>query len=175
MRIGAPARARLGAVACFAALAALTSALAGSLASARSPVPGGEVPSTLALSLSGAGPFKHARATRGGAVFATTIRAEATATVIPVRLSIADGDTGPGRRRGHMGRGAAILPAPLEASADGGPPRSLADVAPAPLRAWRTPIAGAPVRIRLTQVAADGRALRNRSKLLLVTLTAGGP
>lgn len=133
------------------------------------------MPSTLALSLADPGPFKRIASTRKGSIFATTIRAEATTTVLPAKLSLLDGDSGPGRRRGHLGRGASILPAPLQASADGGPRRSLAELAPAPLRTWRVPVSGAPVRIRLLQQAPSARALRGRGKLLWVTLTAGGP
>jgi hypothetical protein len=170
-----PLRARRATLALFGALLALSSALAGSLARAAAPVPGGEVPSTLALSLSEPGPFKRVGAARRGGLFATTIRAEVTATDVPARLSVADGDSGSGRRRGHLGRGASILPSPLEASADGGPLRSLAARVPAPLRIWRAPVSGAMARIRLRQRAPSARAVRGRHKLLLVTLTAGGP
>jgi hypothetical protein len=133
------------------------------------------VPSTIALSLAEPGPFKRIASTRQANIYATTLRAEATTTVLPAKLSLLDGDSGPGHRRGHLGRGASIVPAPLEASADGGPRRSLADIVPAPLRTWRVPITAAPVRIRLLQKAPSARALRGRGKLLWVTLTAGGP
>lgn len=171
MRTGVPRGARWIPLSLVAALLALP----GALASAQSPTPGGEVPSTLALSLSEPGPLERVGGSRRGGVFATTIRAEATATDVPSRLSLADGDSGAGVRRGHLGRGRSILPTPLEASADGGPLRSLADPVPASLRVWRMPTAGAPVRIRLVQKASSARAVRNKSKLLLVTLTAGGP
>jgi len=169
------ARARRLSLALFPALLGLSCALAGSLASAQSPTPGGEVPSMLALSLSEPGPLKRVGNARGGGAFATTIRVEATATDVPSRLSLADGDSGPGVRRGYLGRSRSILSTPLEASADGGPLRSLADPVPAPLRTWRVPTAGAPARIRVVQKASSARAVRNRNKLLLVTLTAGGP
>jgi hypothetical protein len=168
-------RAPLSALAIALATLALSSALAGSLAGAQSPSPGGQVPSTLALSLAEPGPFKRIASTGQANIYATTIRAEATTTVLPAKLSLADGDSGRGTRRGYLGRGASILPTPLLASADGGPQRSLAELAPAPLRTWRVPVTAAPVRIRVTQRAPSASAVRNRSKLLWVTLTAGGP
>jgi len=171
----ARSRARRLSLALFAALLWASCDLAGSLASAQFPVPGGEVPSTLALSLSEPGPFKRVGGSSQGGVFATTFRVEATATDVPSRLSIGDRDAGPGHRRGYLGKGASILPNPLEASADEGPLRSLADPVPASLRTWRVPTARAPARIRVFQRASSARGVRNRNKLVLVTLTAGGP
>ena len=58
-------------------------------ARAQSPTPGGEVPSTLSLSLGEPSPFRRVATTRGGLkVFAGTIRAELTATDVPTRLSL---------------------------------------------------------------------------------------
>ncbi len=96
------------------ALAMATLGLSGALARAQSPAsPAGSVPSILALSLGEPGPFKRVGSLPRGGLFATTIRAEATATVIPTRLSVADGDTGSGHRRGYLGRGASLLASPL--------------------------------------------------------------
>ena len=60
-------------------------------ARAQSPTPGGEVPSTLSLSLGEPGPFRRVATTRGGLkVFAATLRAELTATDVPTRLSLGE-------------------------------------------------------------------------------------
>lgn len=139
-----------------------------------SPTPGGTVPSTLALSLSEPSPFR--RIGRSD-FFTTTIRARVTATDLPTRLSIVDGEVTAGRRLGHMASRHSILSPPLEATAGPGPGpfRLLDTVIPPPLRIWRRPLSGENVKIRLRQKAPDARALRNHHKLLLVTLTAGGP
>jgi hypothetical protein len=135
---GAPARARWHRGGPSAALALAASVLALSCALARAagpPVAGGNVPSTLALSLGEPSPFARA----GPDLFTATLRAEVTATDVPVRLSLAEGE------------------------------------AETPLRRWRKPVSGARAQIRLHQKAPSARALRNRRKLLWVTLTAGGP
>lgn len=157
----------------LASLALLTATLAGSCVLARAqaapPVPGGAVPSVLSLSLS-----EPSRFVRRGSAYVSIIRAEVTATDAPTRLSLADGEAGSGRRRGHLASGKSILAAPLRA-ASGGPFRSLdARVAPS-LTQWRKPVSHAAAQIRLRQVAPSRRALRNHRKLLLVTLMAAGP
>ena len=86
--MGAPARARQGALAL--ALAALAAALTlATLARAEGPpVPGGQVPSTLALSLGEPSPFTRTGTAHGQPLFTATIRAEVTATDTPTALSL---------------------------------------------------------------------------------------
>jgi len=143
-------------------------------APAQAPVPGGTVPSTLALSLSEPSPFR--RIGRSD-FFAATIRARVTATDVPTKLSVVDGEVRAGRRLGHMASRNSILSPALEARAGAGlgPFYSLDAILPTPLRAWRQPLGGETAKIRLRQKALNARALRNHGKLLLVTLTAGGP
>lgn len=161
----------------LASLVLLAAILAAACALARAqgaPVPGGSVSSVLGLSLGEPGGFSPAR--RGGAnVYTTTIRAGVTATDMPVQLSVADGEVIAGPRQGHLVRGASILPAPLLAAAGGGAYRSFDTRVPPPLKRWNQPVVNAEATIRLRQVAPDARALRGHRKLLLVTLTAGGP
>jgi hypothetical protein len=163
-----------------AALALAVAVLAASLALAAlargqgSPTPGGTVPSVLALSLSEPSGFRRAGAAGRGSAYTSVIHAEVTATDTPARLGLADGEAGAGRRRGHMVRGSSILSPALQAAADGGFYRSL-DAASAPLRSWVEPVTGGKEKIRLRQVAPNARVLRSHHKLLLVTLTAGGP
>jgi hypothetical protein len=152
------------------------SLLLASLARAQSsPVPGGTVPSTLSLSLGRPSPFRRAGPAGRGSVYTSVIRAQVTATDTPVQLSLVDGEVTRGPRLGHMAGGSSVLSSALEAQAGGGAYRSL-DAAPPPqLKRWGRPLAGTTTKIRLRQVAPGARALRNHHKLLLVTLTAGGP
>jgi hypothetical protein len=140
-----------------------------------SPVPGGTVPSTLSLSLSEPSPFRRAGAAGRGSVYTSVIRAEVTATDTPVRLSLTDGEVTRGRRLGHLVSASSVLSPALRAQAGGGAYLSL-DAAPPPqLKRWGRPLSGATTKIRLRQEAPNARAVRNHHKLLLVTLTAGGP
>jgi len=159
----------------WAVLVLLSATLVISSAVARaqgSPAPGGSVPSLLSLSIGEPSPL-----TRGGpgGVYTATVPAALTATDIPVRLSLVDGEATGGSRRGHLGRGTSLLPDPLWAAADGGPFRSLDTSVPMPLRRWRQPLAAATTKIRLRQTAPSARALRAHRKLLLVTVTVAGP
>jgi hypothetical protein len=170
--MSASPRTRRHALALAAAVLAVSLALAALARAQGSPTPGGTVPSTIALSLGEPTPF-----TRAGPrdVYTATIHATVTATDVPVRLSLADGEATHGRRLGHMVGGASILSPALDATAGAGPFRSLDAAVPAPLKTWHRPLAGEKAKIRLRQEAPDARALRNHGKLLLVTLTAGGP
>jgi hypothetical protein len=90
MRPTSTRRSRRAAFALLAATLALSAALAGSSASAQAPTAGGQVPSTLALSLGQPGPFKRI----GRGLFTAVLRAEASATEVPTRLSLlADGES----------------------------------------------------------------------------------
>jgi len=42
-------------------------------------------------------------------------------------------------------------------------------------RIWREPVSRARAKVRLRELAPNANALRNRSKAVVVTLTAGGP
>ena len=88
--MGAPARARWGALALALALAALaaTLTLAALARAGKPPAPGGQVPSTLALSLGEPGPFRRTGSANGQPLFTATIRAEVTATDSPTALSL---------------------------------------------------------------------------------------
>jgi hypothetical protein len=158
----------------FAVLAA--SLLLAALARAQSsPVPGGTVPSTLSLALSKPSPFRRAGAAGRGNFYISVIRVEATATDSPVGLSLADGEVARGPRLGHLAGGSSVLSPALQAQVGGGAYRSL-DAVPTPqLKRWGRPLAGFTTKIRLRQEAPGARALRTHHKLLLVTLTAGGP
>ncbi len=170
--MSASSRARRSALALAAAVLAAALALALLARAQASPTPGGTVPSTLALSLGEPTPFTNAGPRD---VYTATIRVAVTATDTPTQLSLADGEVTSGPRLGHLVGGASILPAPLEATADAGPFRSLDAPVPATLRSWSEPLSGAPAKIRLRQETPSARALRSHGKLLLVTLTAGGP
>jgi hypothetical protein len=143
-------------------------------APAQSPVAGGTVPSTVALSLSEP---SHFRRIGRSDFFGATIRARATATDVPTKLSVVDGEVSGGRRLGHMASRNSILSPALEVTAGRGlsPFHSLDATLPTPLRIWRQPLSSESARIRLRQKAPSARALRNHGKLLLVTLTVGGP
>jgi hypothetical protein len=144
------------------------------IAHAQFPTPGGTVPSTLAVSLDEPTPFR--RIGRSD-FFTATIRARVTATDVPTRLSLIDGAVTAGRRLGHMAGGNSILSPALEVTVGPGPGafRSLDTAPPRPLKTWNRPLSGEEAKIRLRQKAPHARALRNHGKLLLVTLTAGGP
>jgi hypothetical protein len=83
--------ARLAPLALAAAAAVLAASLAlAALVSAQgSPTPGGTVPSTLALSLSGPSPFRRIGRTNA---YIATVRARLTATDVPSRLSLTEGE-----------------------------------------------------------------------------------
>ena len=85
--MSAAARAR------WASLVLLTALLAGTcaLARAQSPVTGGEVPSTLTLSLGEPSGFRRTGSVPEGNVYTATARAEVTATDAPARLSVEGG------------------------------------------------------------------------------------
>jgi hypothetical protein len=155
------------ALACAVLAAAL--ALAALARGQGSPTPGGTVPSTLALSLSEPSPFK-----RHGDLYTSAIRAEVTATDVPTRLSLADGEVTQGPRLGHLVRGSRVLSPALQAAAGGGSYRSLEAPVPPPLKSWSEPLADTPAKIRLRQ-SAPTHNLHGYRKLLLVTLTAAGP
>jgi hypothetical protein len=87
MRPPSTFRARRAAFALLALAVALSSALAASSASAQAPTAGGQVPSTIALSLGEPGPFKRT----GRGLFTAVLRAEASATEVPTRLSLLGG------------------------------------------------------------------------------------
>lgn len=162
----------------LAALALACAVLAGSVALARAqgpPVAGGTVPSMLGLSLSEPSPFTRTGSADGQPVYTATVGAEATATDAPIRLGVSDGEVTVGPRLGHLVGGSSILPTPLQAAADGGAYRSLDALAASPLQRWSEPVAQAATTIRLRQIAPNSRALHNHHKLLLVTLSAGGP
>jgi hypothetical protein len=84
-----PSKHRPIALAAATALLAATLALAALARAQGSPTPGGTVPSTLALSLGEPSPFK--RIGRSDS-YTATLRAEATATDTPTRLSLLDGE-----------------------------------------------------------------------------------
>ena len=90
--MGAPARARQGALALALAALAATLALAALARAGGPPVPGGQVPSTIALSLGEPSPFTRTGTAHGQPLFTATLRAEVTATDAPSRLSLDDGE-----------------------------------------------------------------------------------
>lgn|GEM_PF-2926023 len=77
----------------WASLAVLAALLAGSCALARAAIPpvGGEVPSTLELSLGEPGAFRRTGTARRGDVYTATLPAEVTATDAPTSLSVEGG------------------------------------------------------------------------------------
>ena len=77
----------------WASFVLLTALLAGlcTLARAQSPVTGGDVPSTLTLSLGEPSGFRRVGSTRGENVYTATLRAEVTATDAPTGLSVEGG------------------------------------------------------------------------------------
>lgn len=83
-----PARARRGALALALAALAATLTLAALARAERPPVAGGQVPSTLSLALGDPSPFARS----GPGLFTATLRAEVTASVAPVSLSLAEGE-----------------------------------------------------------------------------------
>lgn len=159
------------------AVAILTASLVlAALARAQaSPVPGGTVPSTLSLSLGEPSPFQRAGTAGRGNVYVSVIEAEVTATDTPVRLSLVDGEATHGPRVGHLAAGSSVLSPALRAQAGGGAYRSLDASIPPELKRWGRPVTATATKIRLRQEAPNVRVLRNHHKLLLVTLTAGGP
>lgn len=160
-----------------AAIAAAVSVLAAAAAvQAEAPVVGGSVESTLALSLGEPSPFTRARAGHGRSVYDATVAVEVTATDAPVRLSLADGEASGGGRRGRLVGAGKILSSPLEAAVGHGPYRSLDSGVDPQLTEWSEPLANQTATVRLRQAYRGGASgLRRYHKLLLVTVTAGGP
>ncbi len=141
------------------------------------PTVGGTVESTLALSLGEPTPFTRVRAGHGRSVYDATIPVEVTATDAPTRLSTADGEVISGARRGRLVRGTSILATALRAAASRGGFRSLdASVDPV-LEQWSEPLSleAATIRLRQTVRGAHKPPIGGYHKLLLVTVTAGGP
>lgn len=171
-----PALAVLAAAAAFAFVAA-------DAAHAETPVVGGLVPSVLSLSLSQPSslsfaiqPHARSRARRGERLYTATIGLTVTATETPTRLSISDGEASAGKSRGHLVRGRAVLSPALQAAAGRGAYRSLDRRVDTQLAQWSQPLANETATIRLRQAYRGGAGqLRRYHKLLLVTVTAGGP
>jgi hypothetical protein len=169
-------QARTGALILAVVVLTATLVLAALARAQASPVPGGTVPSTLSLSLGEPSPFKRVGAAgSGNGVYISVIQAEVTATDTPVRLSLADGEATHGPRVGHLAAGSSVLSPALRAQASGGAYRSLDASIPPELKTWGQPLTATPTKIRVRQEAPNARVLRNHHKLLLVTLTAGGP
>ncbi len=160
---------------CTAAAFALAAAVA---AHAEGPEVGGSVPSVLSLSLSQPSGFTAAGAARKGPrgrLYVTTIGLSVTSTEMPTRLSITDGEALHGGR-GRLLNGKRSLSSPLEAAAGRGPYYSLDSGVDPQLREWSEPIANQEASIHLRQAyRGSARSLRRFHKLLLVTVTAGGP
>jgi hypothetical protein len=170
--------------ACWTSLALAATALAGAAPAQGQvgPQVGGSVPSVLALSLGAPGPFVPARGgryggrRRGARLYTASVDVAVTATDAPTRLSLAEGEAGAPRRRGHLVRGDSVLSPALGVAAGRGRFSSLARRVPATLKLWREPLAAQRATIRLRQAfRGSARALARYHKLLLVTLTAAGP
>lgn len=163
-------------LAAAASAAAAAVALAAALpAHAQAPEIGGSVPSVLSLSLGRPSGFRAAGGGRGRQ-YVATVQVSLTATEMPTRLSIVDGETLGGARRGRLVAGGRSLSAALEAAAGRGPYRSLDSGVGLPLKQWDEPLAGQAVSIHLRQAySGSAQSLRRFHKLLLVTVTAGGP
>lgn len=166
-----------------AAATAVFALAAATAAPAEAPVVGGSVPSVLSLSLSQPSGFSPASETsakrrggRGGRLYTAAIELAVTATETPTRLSIADGETTGGGRRGRLVRGAAALSRALQAAAGPGAYRSLDREVDPQLAQWSQPLAEQTATVRLRQTYRGSVVrLRRYHKLLLVTVTAGGP
>jgi hypothetical protein len=182
--MSAPAYTRLTVRALAAAAAAAAFVLATTAAvQAEAPIVGGSVPGVLSLSMSQpsgfssvarAGARRHVK--RGEHLYGATIELEVTATEMPTRLSIADGEVSDGRRLGRLVGGGAVLSRALQAAAGHGAYRSLDRKVDPQLAQWSQPLANQTATIRLRQAYRGGAAgLRLYHKLLLVTVTAGGP
>jgi hypothetical protein len=165
-------------VAALALIATVVVALAGATAAhaEEGTSIGGTVESTLGLSLGEVSAFTRSGAAPRGRVFTASIPIEVTATEGPMWLSIADGETFAGRRRGRLVRETSTLAIPLQAAGNG-PYRSLnASVAPV-LEEWGEPVSleAATIRLRQTVRGRTPRTLHGYHKLLLVTITDAGP
>jgi hypothetical protein len=158
-------------------LCAVTFATAATADAGEAPKVGGEAPSLLGLSLSEASSFTRVSAGHGRSFYDATIAIEVTATEAPVLLSVADGEAIAGGRRGRLVRGGSILPTPLLAAVDSRRYRSLDESVDPVLWRWEEPVSLARATIRLSQTVRAGHRppLRAYEKLVLVTVTAGGP
>lgn len=166
-------------LAAAASAAAAAVALAAALpAHAQAPEIGGSVPSVLSLSLGQPSGFRAAGGGQGGRgrLYVATVQVSLTATEMPTRLSVLDGEALGGARRGHLVAGRRSLPAALEAAVGHGPYRSLDSGVGLPLKQWDEPLAGQAASIHLRQAySGSAQSLRRFHKLLLVTVTTGGP
>jgi hypothetical protein len=160
---------------CTAAAFALAAAVA---AHAEGPEVGGSVPSVLSLSLSQPSGFTAAGGGRKGPrgrLYVATIGLSVTSTEMPTQLSITDGEALRGGR-GRLLKGNRSLSPPLEAAAGHGPYHSLDSGVDLQLRQWSEPIANQTASIHLRQAyRGSADSLSRFHKLLLVTVTAGGP
>jgi hypothetical protein len=172
----APLKARTAAPAVLIATLAALAGAGGAHAQEGTSV-GGTVTSTLGLSLGEPSPLTRTHTgRRRRSLYTASVPVEVTATDTPTRLSIADGEASAGRRLGCLVRGRSILAAPLRAAADHGHYRSLHARVDPVLEQWREPVSLAAATIRLRQSARGAAStLRSYHKLLLVTVTAGGP
>lgn len=161
---------------CTAAAFALAAAVA---AHAEGPEVGGSVPSVLSLSLSQPSGFTTAgggRKVTHGRLYVATIGLSVTSTEMPTRLSITDGEALRGARRGRLLTGKRSLSPALEAAAGRGPYHSLDSGFDPQLKQWSEPIANQATSIHLRQAyRGSAHSLSRFHKLLLVTVTAGGP
>lgn len=161
---------------CTAAAFALAAAVT---AHAEGPEVGGSVPSVLSLSLSQSSGFTAAGGGRRGPhgrLYVATIGLSVTSTEMPTRLSITDGEALRGASRGHLLKGKRSLSPALEAAAGHGRYHSLENGVDPQLKQWSEPIANQAASIHLLQAyRGSAQSLSHFHKLLLVTVTAGGP
>lgn len=148
-------------------------------AHAQAPEVGGSVPSVLSLSLSQPSGFTAVGGRHEGGrgrLYVATIDLSVTSTEMPTRLSVTDGEALGGAGSGHLLAGRRSLSPALEAAAGHGLYRSLESGAEPQLRQWSEPIASEAASIHLRQAyRGSARRLGRFHKLLLVTVTAGGP
>lgn len=149
------------------------------VAYAQGPEVGGSVPSVLSLSLAQPSGFTAAGGGRKGSrgrLYIATIGLSVTSTEMPTRLSLMDGETLRGAGRGRLLEGKRILFPALEAAAGHGPYHSLDSGVDPQLKQWSEPIANQEASIHLRQAyRGSAHSLSRFHKLLLVTVTAGGP
>jgi hypothetical protein len=163
-------------VLCTAAAFALAAAVA---AHAAGPEVGGSVPSVLSLSLNQLSGFTAAGGGRRGPrghLYVATIGLSVTSTEMPTRLSITDGEALRGADRGRLLKGKRSLSPALEVAAGHGRYHSLDSGVDPQLKQWSEPIAEQAASIHLRQAyRGSAHSLSRFHKLLLVTVTAGGP